>query len=198
MSFNQPTFTGVRKIGTNNGKDQVVMSWTINPFLDNSAQNASPILPPDVPAQQVQAGAPAGYAWFGYLIDPLQNQGQYNFGDARTLLINVSRNAPVISATNIFVPGRVVIFIPDTRQVLTYGYRDSFINIPTGLTFTVPQPYEAQNDVVPIVLKASSKLQVWLDYDIDGPTGGPATIGNLTSIVNLTLCNFDVAPVSVQ
>lgn len=197
MGFNQATFLGVRKIGTEAGKDKVVMSWSINPFMDNSASLIVPVLPPNIPPQQIQSGPPDGYGWAGYELDPLSHQGQYNFGDARTMMINVSRNGAVMSSTAVLLPGRVIVFVPDTLQVLTYGY-ENVVYIPTGLTFTSPDLYEAQTDIVPIVLKTASKLQVWMDYDIDSPTGGPAGLGNLQSIVNITLCNFDVAPVSVR
>ena len=180
MTQNQATFQGSRNIGQKTA--QVAMSWTMSEANCVAATACS--LQGQSPAQTLTT-----LLWYGFVIDPVAQQGAFTFGTAKAMQVSITRlRASFVTTESLYIPGRIVIYVPSTGQTFTLGPRQL-----SGDAFGVSCFFfEFQNFIASLFLAQGSQLEVWMESDIDDNVAG-----GVNSYLSLTLFNFEVPPVSL-
>lgn len=190
-------FLGARNAGKKT--QSVVMAWALAP----TQGSGNPLMPIpasfQVPPNATSADGPA--LWTPLLIDPIAQQGSFTFGTAKTMQLNVNRlKGVVVDGTEFVIPGRLLIYIETTGQVIVLGPKNYLTTDPysEGVDGHV---YDQETFIMPIFLSQSGKIQLWLEQDIaTSPAGTGGTPHNGASSISGTieLMNYDVQPVSIS
>lgn len=177
------TSSSSQAANTQNG----AVSWAINSnVLSIATWQAKPPLP------VVGNGLTNAGGWAMFDLDPVAiTQSQFTFGSMRALQITTERPVSWFDTDVLnFRSGRVLVFVPASGQLFVFNPKSFYAIDLNGEQNLAPT--ESENTVLPIQGTINSKIQLWIESDIEN---GAVALGTQTT-VSLTAFNYSIAPVT--
>jgi hypothetical protein len=170
------------------------VSWAL-PVID--ALHSAGLSPAGITVPGMIGNGLGGMNFWGvYIFDPNTVSGAFQFGTAKSFHIEITRvKTQIESATNMYVPGRVVVYDPVNNKAWTYGPRDvspiviTTVDHITG-ELTAPAIFECENGDGDINIHPGSQIQIWVELDISSDGTTLKAISSLTTMI-ITLFNFE-------